>query len=149
MKSSKHLKLSEQEGRNIRGLLNRNTRELPNGCIEWTAGFNGNGSPALWTGERTLQGHRAVVALEGELPAGLVVRHLCHNKSCLNPQHLLLGTDKDNGQDESLKHLQANKDLYLKAKALVNSGFSVMSACYRVGLPYSSLTRRIINETCC
>ena len=148
MKSTKHLKLSEQESRNIRGLLNRNTRVLPNGCIEWTAGF-GNGYPALWTGERKLQGHRAVAALEGELTSGQLVRHLCHNKSCLNPSHLQLGTDKDNGQDESSKHLHDNKDLYLKAKKLVNGGFSVMSACYRVGLPYSSLTRRIINETCC
>lgn len=148
MKSSKHLKLNEQESRNIRGLLNRNTRELPNGCIEWTAGFN-NGYPALWTGERKLQGHRAVVALKGEIVSGQIVRHLCHNKSCLNALHLQLGTDKENGQDESHKHLQANKELYLKAKQLVSNGFSVMSACYRVGLPYSSLTRRIINETCC
>ena len=91
MKSIKHLKLSEQEQLNIRGLLNRNTRELQNGCLEWIAGTNGE-YPVLWTGVRQL-------------------------------------ADK-------------------QAATLVKQGYSVMSACYRVGLPYSSLTRRIINETC-
>ena len=148
MRFTKHLKLSEQESRIIRGLLNRNTRELPNGCLEWVAGYSKE-YPILWTGERQLQGHRAVVALENSLLAGEIIRHLCHNKRCVNKLHLQRGSDKDNGNDESKRHLQANQELYIEAKRLVQTGFSVMSACYRVGLPYSSLTRRIINETSC
>lgn len=31
---------------------------------------------------------------------GLQVRHQCHNKVCCNPEHLLLGTNKENAQDD-------------------------------------------------
>jgi len=139
--------VSEQESRNIRGLLNRNTRELENGCLEWTAGANGD-YPVLWTGERQLAVHRAVMALTTDVKEGQIVRHLCHNKFCVKAAHLKIGSLKENGEDESTKHYNLNKELYEQAAALVTNGSSVMAACYMVGLPYSSLTRRIINETC-
>ena len=147
MKSIKHLKLSEQEQLNIRGLLNRNTRELQNGCLEWIAGTNGE-YPVLWTGVRQLAVHRAVTALTIPIQDGQIVRHLCHNKLCVKAEHLKVGSLKENGEDESLKHYNLNEQFYKQAAIFVKQGYSVMSACYRVGLPYSSLTRRIINETC-
>jgi HNH endonuclease len=35
----------------------------------------------------------------GPIPADLVVRHTCDNSHCINPEHMLLGTRKQNTQD--------------------------------------------------
>ena len=35
----------------------------------------------------------------GEIPKGMVIRHKCDNNGCINPEHLEIGTQKDNIHD--------------------------------------------------
>lgn len=35
----------------------------------------------------------------GPIPDGLMVRHRCHRRRCVNPEHLVLGTNSDNMKD--------------------------------------------------
>ena len=54
-----------------------------------------------------MKAHRlAYVLIKGPIPDGLVVRHLCHNKLCCNPQHLATGTTAQNAQDSVAANLQ-------------------------------------------
>lgn len=63
----------------------------------------------LWAGAIThgygkfqdLKAHRvAKFLMDGKIPNGQIVRHLCHNKRCCNPRHLEFGNPADNSQDE-------------------------------------------------
>ena len=36
---------------------------------------------------------------KGEIPDNMIVRHTCDNPRCINPEHLLLGTIRDNARD--------------------------------------------------
>lgn len=49
---------------------------------------------------RTERAHRmAWLLTNGDIPNGLLVLHKCDNRSCVNPDHLYLGTYSDNMND--------------------------------------------------
>jgi hypothetical protein len=74
------------------------------GCILWTACRNTCGyGKVRWRG-RLLAVHRvAWMAKHGPIPPGLCVLHRCDVRPCLNPDHLFLGTQKDNIADMCAK----------------------------------------------
>jgi hypothetical protein len=45
----------------------------------------------------------------GELTKGMVVMHRCDNVGCVNPEHLRLGTHKENSQDCVTKNRHGNE----------------------------------------
>ena len=78
--------------------------EDPSGCWGWAGPTMTRGYGQLGAFGRRLGAHRlSVFLLKGEdLQANLVVRHSCHNKSCVNPEHLIQGTYKENWADHKL-----------------------------------------------
>lgn len=70
-------------------------------CIIWTKSIlkNGYGQDYL-NGAQTRYAHRiAWIKKYGSIPKGLLVLHKCDVRNCVNPNHLFLGTHKDNTQD--------------------------------------------------
>lgn len=78
--------------------------EPNSGCWLWLAAIDGAGYPSAWNGSAVTSGHRLSYAtFNGDIPEGLLVRHRCDTPICVNPAHLLVGTDADNMLDVSLR----------------------------------------------
>lgn len=61
------------------------------GCWNWTSHVDWNGYARLWSNRagRKELAHRIIYHEEvEEIPLGWHVHHLCHNKICVNPDHL-------------------------------------------------------------
>ena len=71
-------------------------------CIFWTGTKTPTGYGMLWKKDTQPRGHRVYAHREayeqanGAIPAGLSVLHRCDTPSCVNPEHLFLGTQRDN-----------------------------------------------------
>jgi len=69
----------------------------PNGCWIWTAGKFTRGYGAFWDGARQKYAHRISFSLSlGDIPPGIEIDHVCHNRACVNPLHLRLATHTQN-----------------------------------------------------
>lgn len=69
-------------------------------CWNWTGQVSSDGYGKITRANRSVRAHRlAYEVWNGPIPEGLLVRHTCDNTLCINPQHLLTGTPKDNTRD--------------------------------------------------
>jgi hypothetical protein len=88
--------------------FNRKWKQVENGCWIWIDRKEGYGA-FIFNGRKE-QAHRVSWLLHhGEIPEGLCVLHDCDTPNCVNPNHLHLGTVKDNAIEAVERGLWGDK----------------------------------------
>jgi len=78
--------------------------EPNSGCWLWTEGVNACGYGTIGENGNSMLAHRVSYRLHrGKFPKKMRVLHTCDMPCCVNPEHLFLGTQRDNVLDMEQK----------------------------------------------
>jgi len=98
------------KGLGTEGLLRWNGWDVTDGdCWEYRGPRFANGYGQIKVLKIPRLAHRVAYELwVSQIPEGLVIRHKCDNKPCINPDHLETGTVQDNVRDRDQRGRTAN-----------------------------------------
>lgn len=92
------------------GFWEKVRRQRDDQCWPWLASTTRNGYGQVRADGRNQKAHRlSYTEARGEIPLGMVVMHTCDNRRCVNPNHLRLGTPRENNKDRDIKGRQVSK----------------------------------------
>lgn len=86
----------EIDGGEVWRLLSHVQVDEQTGCWNWMGRKTRNGYGIAQVGKSGTTAHRRLMSLLCDVPANLVVDHLCSNRACLNPTHLEVVTQREN-----------------------------------------------------
>jgi hypothetical protein len=123
----------------LKDRFDRHVEKRADGCWEWTGAKTRGGYGSLGYERKTYRANRAAyLAYVGEIPPGMMVLHKCDNPSCVNPDHLWLGTHRENMADAVRKDRVFRggtvKKLTAEAVCRLRSGGSVAEICREFGV---------------
>lgn len=85
----------------LREILDSRSIPEPNsGCLLWIGHVSQKGYGQFHRSGKQISAHRTAYEIfVGPIPDGLLVCHRCDTPSCINPDHLFVGTPSDNIRD--------------------------------------------------
>lgn len=98
-------------------------RITESGCWIWTGYVTEYGYGRFRVNGKKKLIHRVMYEqIKGEIPNGMIACHICDIPSCVNPDHIFIGTDQDNVDDAIKKGridpVKRAKDRWLKCPTL-------------------------------
>lgn len=81
-------------------LLERSEKDAETECLEWQGATDSCGYGHIIVNGKQLLTHRLSYRVhKQEIVDGMQINHKCHNECCINPDHLYMGTQKENVND--------------------------------------------------
>jgi hypothetical protein len=113
------------------------------GCWIWLGYKNPKGYGRINNGNRDVMAHRFSYELYvGPIPAGKIICHKCDNPSCVNPDHLWVGTDQENADDKVAKGRWVGGDRKGEAHAMARLSNEAVYAIRADGRPLRSIAKQ-------
>lgn len=104
------------------------------GCLLWAGAAARRGYGVLNLRGSLHSAHRlSYEEYIGPIPAGFFCLHKCDTPACINPNHLYLGTHKDNMKDMKSKH-RSNAGEKCSNHVLTNEQIEEIRSLYRYGV---------------
>jgi hypothetical protein len=139
--------LKAPSGSSIEERLAYYSRPGKNGCRVWVGYIDCVGYGRLQFEHYYQKAHRLAWRFaNGPIPGGMKVLHKCDNRRCINPDHLFIGTQKDNVADMILKGRHGTKTTVHKVRQIMKATGSYAEISRRFGLSAGTIRRIKIGE---
>lgn len=112
------------------------------GCWDWIGCVQSNGYGRVRFDGKSMGAHRlSFIAFHGGIPEKMDVCHKCDNRKCVNPNHLFIGTRKQNMEDAVFKNRQA-KGFMLPSSKLSDEDKREIISLAKSGVKYKDIAEK-------
>lgn len=139
--------------KSIKERLDKFAMPEPNtGCWLWTGSLRSTGYGQINIKGRNSKAHRlSYEEYVGPIPNGFFVCHTCDNRLCINPEHLFVGTHRQNQEDMAIKLRQGcaklNPEKVKKIRKLFTSGVKIALLAKSYDIDRKTIRSAIQNKT--
>lgn len=129
------------------------------GCMPWLGNILKHGYGQVKIKQQPYYAHRIAYYIKtGIDPKELLILHECNNPSCVNPEHLILGTNSDNmlqkfregrASNKGNNHSQhlLNEELVRQIRELSKNGMTIVEIAKRFTFVHVETVGSVVRRT--